>query len=243
MEYCDDYNETYYEPSDLDLILNDYKEKCKDILLSSIQNEINSLIENNKSLEERNKELRNEVRNLDKLKQDFERDKNKYIRDGIENYQREALGGLRCGDKVYTFKTETIYENCEYCNGTHKVEAEIAGIKKTVDCPHCGYNGKKEIDIVCTPQERIISQITTSMWHNNKMFRRYLYMEKEKGCADNASDEYICDNHDGDNRDARETNYTYENVLDRDFWLSEEDCLSACEEYKNKWMEKRANKI
>lgn len=230
------YDERIYEPTLLDELFTNYKEECKKILLSSVQNEINEIKNDNIRLKNDNKKLRDEFRNLDVLKHEIEQNKEKLIDEGISAYQREALSGLRCGDTVWTVKTETVTEKCKHCNGTHKIKVDVAGIKKMVDCPHCSYGGYVEVDVTFTPVARKIAQIDTSMWASNKCFKRFLYLEEISGSNRTAGEDYICDNRDGDLKDATERN-DYGNNLKRDFWLSEEDCLIACAEKKEKWIE------
>ena len=103
MSYYDDcYDEEIYEKTALDELLSEYEEKCKKILLNSIQEEIDKIKNENLTLGESNKKMRKEISNLDTLKREFEKDKQKLINEGIAAYQREALSGLRCGDTVWT---------------------------------------------------------------------------------------------------------------------------------------------
>lgn len=232
-----EYDTDYYEPSELESILAEYKDKCKEILLSTIQNEINQLRDENESLQESNKELRNKVWSIDKLKQEIERDKQKYINEGIADYQRDALSGLRCGDIVWTIKTETTTEKCKHCIGTHEIEVYVEEVKIKVNCPHCNYSGNVEVNAEYIPIKRIISQITTSVWADNKMFKRHLYLKEAKGCSDTANDEFISDDSYGTESQAKETNeYARNNTIIRSFWLTEEDCLMECDKKKLEWL-------
>jgi len=62
--YEDYYNEQIYKPTPLDELLMEYREKCKTILLASVQSEIDNIRKNNDLLKEENNKLRNEIRQL-----------------------------------------------------------------------------------------------------------------------------------------------------------------------------------
>ncbi len=229
--------ENYYEPSELEQLAEEFKNKCWELILPDIKKRIEFLEEENKNYKDRNAELRSQLRDIDKLKQNIEDQKQELINEGIANYQREALSGLKCNDNVWTIKSETTTEKCKYCNGTHKIKVDVAGITKDVDCPHCDYGGKVITDIIYTPVKRIISQINNSVWNNNKSFKRYLYLKEVKGCNDNGRDEFIYDNEYGSEGEASERN-DYSGNLRRDFWFTEEDCLAECKKRKEEWIEK-----
>ena len=239
--YEDCYDEQMYEPTPLDELFIEYNEKCKSILLSSVQSEINSIKDENSKLKEQNKVLNQKLYDIESVKREIEQNKQKYIREGIEEYQREALSGLRCGDTVWVIKTETKKEKCKHCNGTHKIQVDVAGIMKNVDCPHCGYSGETTVSVEYTPVKRKIVQINSSLWAENRRFQRHLYLEDGVAYPREVSDEgYVHDNSDGCLGDAIETNYA--NGLKRDFWFSEDECLSACKDKKEEWMAKNKTK-
>jgi len=63
-DYDDYYEENIYEPSPLDDLMKEYKEKCKTILLSNVQDEIEAIKSRNTSLEKENTELRKNNRDI-----------------------------------------------------------------------------------------------------------------------------------------------------------------------------------
>lgn len=63
-DYDDYYDENIYEPSPLDNLMKDYKEKCKTILLGSVQSEIAAIKESNTYLENENKKIRENSHNI-----------------------------------------------------------------------------------------------------------------------------------------------------------------------------------
>jgi len=62
--YEDYYNEEIYEPTLLDELFIEYREKCKTILLTSVQDEINNIKNNNTKLNEENMKLRIKINEL-----------------------------------------------------------------------------------------------------------------------------------------------------------------------------------
>ncbi|MEF9984196.1 MAG: hypothetical protein RR710_06610 [Oscillospiraceae bacterium] len=57
-DYDNYYNEAIYEPSPLDNLMQEYREKCKTILLASVESEINGIKQENNRLNTENKSLR-----------------------------------------------------------------------------------------------------------------------------------------------------------------------------------------
>ena len=111
--------ENYYEPSELEQLAEEFKEKCWEHILPNVKEEIESLRKENKEYKDSNAVLKGQLREIDRLKQDIENQKQKLINEGIKNYQREALSGLKCDDEIWTIKTEFTTEKCKHCNGTH----------------------------------------------------------------------------------------------------------------------------
>ena len=78
--YDDYYDEQIYEPTPLDELFIEYREKCKTVLLASVQSEIDSIKNNDIRLREENQKLRNEVRQLqDEVKSSTKKYKNSII--------------------------------------------------------------------------------------------------------------------------------------------------------------------
>lgn len=82
--YEEYYNEQMYEPTPLDELFVEYREKCKTVLLSSIQSEIDNIKKNNIQLKEENRKLYNEIKQLkDEVKLANENCRNSIIIDEI----------------------------------------------------------------------------------------------------------------------------------------------------------------
>lgn len=226
----------YFEPHELEVILDEYKEKCKAILIQEVCQEIEKLKQENGEYKDRNLKLTEQIGNIHKLKSEFEKNKNKVIQDAITEYQRTALSGLRCGDTIWMIKTEDTTAKCPHCNGRHKIAINVVGVKKDVDCPHCSYGGVITTDKTFTPIPRVISEIKTSIWNENKTFRRFIYCKEIKNMENKCSDEFMYDDEYGSCKDANEDNYNHGNFICRDFYLYEEECMEACKEKRNRWL-------
>ena len=84
--YNEYYDEQIYEPTPLDELFIEYREKCKTILLASVQSEIDDIKNNNIQLREENQKLRNEARQLkEEVKLSNEKCKNSLFIDLISN--------------------------------------------------------------------------------------------------------------------------------------------------------------
>lgn len=78
--YEEYYDEQIYEPTPLDELFIEYREKCKTILLASVQSEIDGIKNDNTRLNEKNNELHNEIRQLkDEVKLSTQKNKNSIV--------------------------------------------------------------------------------------------------------------------------------------------------------------------
>jgi cell division protein FtsB/DNA-directed RNA polymerase subunit RPC12/RpoP len=212
MYYPDD---EYWEPTVADEIFESAQEKLRNALKDIIKSEIEELKTKNEYLEKSNNELRGQVAQLDNDRRKFEKNKDDYVQNGIKQYQREILMGLRPGDNVWTIRTETQTETCKHCNGTHKIKATIAEIEKDVECPHCSYNGKIIVNKTHTPSKRVVSQVTLKIWNDKPCFQQEIYLEsKYNECSEVRRESY--------------DHYA-------SFYYTEEDCLKECNNLNEKW--------
>jgi len=99
MSYYDE--EQYFEPSEADILLSEYQQKMKEVLISSVKNEIEAIKEENERLKVENEKLNKRFRNIELEEQQLEFKK--------KNLKFEDL------DRYNTFfKTE---EECQkYCD-------------------------------------------------------------------------------------------------------------------------------
>ena len=84
--YEDYYDEQIYEPTPLDELFTEYRDKCKTILLASVQSEIDGIKNSNVKLKEENNNLHSEIRQLkNDTKLANEKCKNSILVDSILN--------------------------------------------------------------------------------------------------------------------------------------------------------------
>ena len=82
--YEEYYDEQIYEPTPLDELFIEYRDKCKTILLASVQSEIDGIKNDNTRLTEKNNELHSEIRQLkDEVKSSIEKCKNSIVIDEV----------------------------------------------------------------------------------------------------------------------------------------------------------------
>jgi len=135
----DDYD-NYYEPSELDTILDEYKDKCKSVLLSKIQSEIKSLREENETLKSKNdifqkreSEITKKERELKYQAENIERDvKNKFYKETIE----DTVNNMVEGCNVWYASNEAFQKpKCNTCNKDRKLVAKFPdGTESIKDC-------------------------------------------------------------------------------------------------------------
>ena len=79
------YHEDYYEPSVMDDILDEFRQKCKEVLLDDINTEIGSIKHTNEYLRKENDELK---KALSKTEKDLRELKKNMIRLLIQDMQQ-----------------------------------------------------------------------------------------------------------------------------------------------------------
>lgn len=157
----------YYEPSAVDIIVDEYSAKMKEILLDTVKNEIETLRSENEGYKETIKSLRQQVSNIKQKEIDLERNKNKIIADAQQEVRRLIYGGFAVGDKCWIKDSESKSKPCSKCKGEGILSATINDITENIKCTKCnGY--KKEWYNVYTPTEGVISQVTFKEWNGNK---------------------------------------------------------------------------
>ncbi|MDD2496194.1 MAG: hypothetical protein PHE29_13510 [Tissierellia bacterium] len=118
-----EYDTGYYEPSELDILLDEYIEKMKSVLLGSVQQEIESLRKENTELKEKEKGFIDRERQLSYKERDL---KNK-----ADNLKREVEN---------EFYNKTVTENLEKVLDT--IDVYYAGVeyKQGKKCNLCNDN-------------------------------------------------------------------------------------------------------
>jgi cell division protein FtsB len=221
-EYSYESDGEYYELTEADQILREYKNKMANVLLSEVKAEIEHLRNENKSLKENNVDLRSQISKIDSVKAEFERSKEKYKREVIKEYQKEYFGGIVPNDYIWTIHSDVVQDICPKCGGKHKIVITILDDTKTVDCPFCSYGGKVIVDKTFKPIKRKVSETDLKIWADGRAFERKFWLEEIKGEPNEVSD----------------SQYNRERDLARCFYITEEDCQIACDKLRQSWINK-----
>jgi hypothetical protein len=135
----DDY-EDYYEPSEVDQLVEEFKDKCREYLLPNIREEIDRLNKENSELKSKNNEYKNRESELNKKERDL-----KYKEDNLKREVEREFYESNIGDtlKDYIENAEVWFadkkgfkqEKCSLCDDERKLVAEFPGGKITkIDC-------------------------------------------------------------------------------------------------------------
>jgi hypothetical protein len=213
----------YYEPSQIDEILNEYKEKMKDALISSVKEDIETLKRTNEALYIENKSLKDDKERVLMLERSV-----KYEKDNLlKTVKKERLGELMKDFNLVMYKVYNIGKKepkCEKCDKDRKIRFTTpSGNKMTEDCK-CN----KDINYYA-PEIYECSEFKMNEY-NNKI--SVWYERKE------------CDNREYYNRCGGEMaekiyNETmiYENLIYyKTYFKTEEECQKYCE-----WLNKTIN--
>lgn len=157
----------YYEPSVADEIIDEYKEKMKEVLLNTVKHEIETLRTENVDLKKRNSELQSKVVAIAVKEKDLEKNRDKIIKEAQSEVRRLIYGGFAVGDICWIQKGNYKSIPCKKCNCTGKVIALIDNKQETVKCPKCDGHKTKSWYEGCAV-EGVISQITFKEWNDNK---------------------------------------------------------------------------
>ena len=134
MDY-DDY-ENQYEPSEVDQLVEEFKDKCREHLLSNIREEIERLNKENIELKHKNDEYRKRESEINNKERDL-----KYKEDNLKREVEKEFYASNIGDtlKDYIEKAEVWFadrkgfsqEKCSLCNDKRKLVAKFPGGKTT----------------------------------------------------------------------------------------------------------------
>jgi len=134
MDY-DDY-EGYYEPSEVDQLVEEFKDKIREHLLPNIQEEINRLNKENNDLKNKNEEYRKRESEISNKERDL-----KYKAENLKREVEKEFYQSNIGDtlKDYIDKAEVWFadqkgfpkEKCSLCNDKRKLVANFPNGKTT----------------------------------------------------------------------------------------------------------------
>lgn len=172
------YDEQMYEPTPLDELFVEYREKCKTILLSSVQNEINAIRNENSMLKVKNEEYKkreNEISRKeidlkykeDNLKREVEHE---FYQTNIENLLTQYIEE---SEVWFAVKTGFPKEKCPLCNAERKLIAEFPNGEMTIKDCECSKNDYKYI-----PEMATLNMITFTRKNSRYQSDRKYYLSR-----------------------------------------------------------------
>jgi hypothetical protein len=135
----DDY-ENYYEPSEVDQLVEEFRDKVREHLLPNIREEIERLNKENGELQRKNNEYKNREAELNSKERDL-----KYKEENLKREVEREFYASNIGDtlKDYIEKAEVWFadnkgfeqEKCSLCNNERRLIAKFKNKKTTeIDC-------------------------------------------------------------------------------------------------------------
>jgi regulator of replication initiation timing len=135
-----DYEEDYYEPSAADMVLDEFKEKMKEVLLGTVKQEIELVKEENERLKEENKKFRERESKINYKERELESKENqleylfyrKKFSDLINPLVEKYVG-------YYISSTYRKPNKCDQCNDDRKIIYRSDNgkiIEKDCECNH-----------------------------------------------------------------------------------------------------------
>ena len=183
----DDYEERYYEPSQLDMIVDEYKEKCKEVLLQDVKNEMTRLRNENTNLKSLNESYMKRENDISKKERDI-----KYESDNLKRNLENQFYAEKMIDTISRFTEDCVVwypeseayqgEKCKICDKERKISAKYPnGEVITKDCL-CAKNLYRYVPKT-SELKTIKLQKKNSRYSSDRSF--YLY-----ACREQNSDSY-----------------------------------------------------
>jgi hypothetical protein len=183
MYESDDYDEEYYEPTELDIIINEYKDKCKNILLQSIQDEMTILRNENADLKLKNEKCRNRENEIRSKERDLEYKEINLKRKVEEDFYNETMMDTLnkiTEDYIAWYPEIEYYSNkkCSICDKDRKISAQYPnGEIITKDCS-CANKLKRYIPSISKLKTITINK-HNSRYNSDRKF--YINFQREEG--------------------------------------------------------------
>lgn len=170
----DNYEDYFYEPSAVDLIIEEAKKKIHELIKENIANTIEEYKYAKDKLDSLDSDVKMKKYEIEKLKQRIDelekehekKDRYDMPRKYIDKFVRDITGYFAPGDKVFIIESSNNWNKCDKCNGTNKVKALIDGEEIMVKCPKCDSFGKVA-NTIKKIEERVIDDV-----HLKLVFRK-----------------------------------------------------------------------
>ena len=234
MDY-DEY-ENYYEPSEVDQLVEEFRDKCREHLLPNIREEIERLNKENLELKQKNNEYSKRESEINNKERDL-----KYKTDNLKREVEKEFYESNIGDtlKDYIEKSEVWFadskgfrqDKCSLCNGKRKLVANFPNGKTTETNCDCSNLIHKFV-----PEASELSMIKfnkrDSRYQSNRSFyisKTYIPSKESSYRDDYSYNEFkLCQIANEFNEDIKELHETKEYGTKIGF-KSKEECQKYCD--------------
>lgn len=181
-----DYEEYLREPSEVDGIIEEMKDKLHSLITDEAKDVMNEYRKAKKEIGELDLDIsrkRGRINDLNRMIEELEEkyeyiDKYKMPRKYIDSFVREYTGYFAPGDKVFIIDSTTKRIQCDKCNGEKNIKATIDGEVNTIECIKCkGYGtvGKTVRTIRETTIDRVYLKLgfkedRVSLWTSDSVY-------------------------------------------------------------------------
>jgi len=170
--------ENYYEPSEVDQLVDEFKDKCREFLLPNIKEEINSLNKENSELKTKNEEYRKRENEINSKERDL-----KYKEENLKREVEREFYQSNIGDTLKDLieKSEVWFaenrgftqEKCSLCNNERKLVAKFKNGKTTTTDCEC-----KTLKYTYVPESAELNFIKFAKKDNRYQSDRNFYISK-----------------------------------------------------------------
>jgi len=178
----DDYEERYYEPSQLDIIVDEYKEKCKEVLLQDVKNEMARLRNENANLKSINESYIKRENEISQKERQLKYDSDNLKRNVETQFYAEKMIDTisRFIEDSIVWYPETEYyqgEKCKFCDKDRKISAKYPNGEIVTKACECAKNLSRYV-----PKTSELTTIKLHKEHSRYLSDRkfYLYACREQ---------------------------------------------------------------
>ena len=212
--------EDFCEPSEADVLLNEYEEKMKCILLSNVKNTIDNFEAENKRLIIENAEMKQKINGISARERKIESEKNNMER----KVKHQRLSSLMGDLSLVLYKASTYTEKkhkCDNCNANRKIEFESPTGKKCLEGCECsvGIVKYKPLEYHCSEFKINRDNNSMLMWFKVHEERDYDYYSNDSNLV----------------KEVYESGIDYEKINTcRVYFRTIEECQKYCDWFNEK---------
>lgn len=134
--------------------------------------DFDDVISNYKKSQLRLSELNSEVNHL---KIDLKTSREKALKEGLDQAQREILGGFKVDDKVWFVHRNSTWVDCGTCVGKSKVKVKFENRDIEVKCPDCSSGRNHKYSPII--KQGVITEIHYQVWFHGEQVKRKFYVD------------------------------------------------------------------